>query len=147
MANKDTILADINRAFGNFPRPQAMVRNPNHCDECADHESVMQAVTPQNVSLIEVGSPAWDPVCYLTDEAFGYFMPGLVRLALDENEYLDQLFFHVENRYSALNASQCRAILQVMDYIGDAMLADIINFSLESDWDRIRDQLIAACQE
>jgi hypothetical protein len=79
------ILAAIDEAFG-CDRPVQMVRNPGHCDECTEHEGTMQAVTPETVSLDQVGGLAWDPVCYLTDEAWRYFVPGLARLALGRGD-------------------------------------------------------------
>ena len=95
--DRDAVLAAIDRAFGELPRPETMVRNPNHCDECAEHEATMQGLTPQTVGLEEVGSPAWDPVCFLSDAAFCYFMPGLARLALNvEGYYIGQLLFPLD---------------------------------------------------
>ena len=93
--DRDTILANINAAFGSLPRPETMVRNPNHCEECVEHEATMQAVTPDSVTLNEIGNPGWDPVCFLNDEAFCYFMPAFARMILsdDENDYIYQFCF------------------------------------------------------
>ncbi|MBZ0291330.1 MAG: hypothetical protein K8L99_02075 [Anaerolineae bacterium] len=143
--DKDTVLAAIDKAFGHLSRPQAMVRNPNHCDECADHEAVMQAVTPQTVSLQEVGSPAWDPVCFLSDEAFCYFMPGLARLSLNSGQdyYLSQFLFHLEQgfRIDPMNAEQRRALAQLIDYIGETMLDEVINNMDDHGLARVMDLL------
>lgn len=144
--NKASVLAAIDRAFGALPRPGTMVRSPNHCDECADHEAVMQAVTPQTVSLEQVGHPAWDPVCFLTDAAFCYFMPGFARLALvgGPQTYLDQFLFHLEQgfRTDAFNAEQRRAVLHLLDHIGETLYAEIIDYNLENEFYRVRDALM-----
>jgi len=123
----DGILAAIDEAFG-CERPAQMVRNPGHCDECAEHEVTMQAVTPETVSLDQVSSPAWDPVCYLTDEAWRYFSPGLARLALGRGDgyYLDQFLFHLESgRVECLDARQCRAIATLLDHLYETMAGEI----------------------
>ena len=149
--DKTTILAAIDQAFGHLPRPQIMLRDPTHCEECVDHESVMQTVTPQTISLNEIGNPGWDPVCYIADDAYGYFMPGFVRLALDGDAdyaypYLDQLFFHLghTDRIAAFNAEQRRAVAQLIDYIGENLLDVIIANCLEIDFDHVTANLAAA---
>ena len=101
-----------------------MVRNPGHCEECAEHEAAMQAVTPESVSLEQVGNPGWDPVCYLTDEAWRYFMPGLARLARgrDGEYYLDQFLFHLASgRINSLNEEQCRSLAAFLESLYDSM--------------------------
>lgn len=121
------ILAAIDEAFG-CERPAQMVRNPGHCDECTEHEGTMQAVTPETVSLEQVGNLAWDPVCYLTDEAWRYFMPGLARLALGRGDgyHLDQFLYHLESgRIDCLNAEQCRALSALLDHLYETMAGEI----------------------
>jgi len=121
------ILAAIDEAFG-CERPAHMVRNPGHCDECTEHEGTMQAETPETVSLVHVGNPAWDPVCYLTDEAWRYFVPGLARLALGHGDgyYLDQFLNHLESgRIDCLNAEQCGALSPLMDHLYEILAGEI----------------------
>ncbi|NVK40145.1 MAG: hypothetical protein HWE39_02810 [Oceanospirillaceae bacterium] len=84
-------------ALFDLPRP-AQFGNARHCCECAEHEATLQRQDPRGIGLEELGSPAWDPLCYCSDEAFRYFFPALVRLALDPHDecyYLDQLLFHL----------------------------------------------------
>lgn len=109
-------------------RPTRMVRNPGHCDECAEHDDTMRSVTPDSISLTQVGSPAWDPVCFLNDEAWRYFMPGLTRLALGHGEdyYLDQFLFHLASgRIEALDAAQCTAVSALLDQLYESMPDEI----------------------
>ena len=149
--DKDTILAAIDRAFGHIPRPEIMLRDPTHCDECIEHETVMQTVTPQTVSLKEIGNPGWDPVCYIADDTYGYFMPAFVRLALDADQqyaYLDQLFFHLghTDRIAAFNAEQRQAVAQLMDYLSENLLEVMIQYHLEIDFDHVTANLAAASE-
>jgi hypothetical protein len=147
--DKEAILAAIDQAFGQIPRPEIMLNNPTHCDECMDHESVMQRVTPETISLNEIGNPGWDPICYVADDTFCHFMPGFVRLALDADthyDYLVQLFFHLghTDRISAMNADQRRAVRQLMDYIYENLLDVIVDNCLEIDFDHVNTNLAAA---
>ncbi|MBZ0288460.1 MAG: hypothetical protein K8I30_12660 [Anaerolineae bacterium] len=143
-----TVLAAIDTAFGGLSRPAVMLRNPTHCDECIEHEATMQAVTPGTVSLQEIGNPGWDPVCYIADETFMYFMPGFARLALEADDhyaYLDQLFFHLghTDRVAAMNPDQRRAIAQLMDFLEDNLLDVIVNNGLDIDFDHVKASLAA----
>jgi len=89
--SKQEVLAKINEVFGSLPRPVQFVRNPDHCDECEEHEETLAKLTPETISLKEVGSPAWDPMAFASDTSYQYFLPGLARLALGKGEryYLD----------------------------------------------------------
>jgi hypothetical protein len=123
----DRLLPAIDRAF-ECARPAQMVRNPTHCDECAEHEATMQSVTPESVSLTQVGSPSWDPVCFITDEAYRHFMPGFARLALGRGDdyYLDQFLFHLESgRIEVLDLAQCGAISPLLDHLYETMSDEI----------------------
>lgn len=141
------ILTAINTAFGNLPRPVTMVRNPDHCDECAEHEATMQAVTPETISPEQVGSPAWDPVCFITDETFCYFMPGFARLVLsddmDENDYIYQLLFHLDTgfRTEAFDDAQRQAVADLIDYVAETRLDEIINNFHGPELGRVMDAL------
>lgn len=123
----DSLLSAIDKAFG-CPRPAQMVRNPDHCDECAEHENTMQSVTPEIVSLDQVGGPAWDPVCFITDEAYSHFMPGFARLALGRGAeyYLDQYLFHLASgRIGALDIAQCETVSALLDHLYETMAEEI----------------------
>lgn len=144
----DTILEVIGRAFSGA-RPAQMVRNPKHCDECAEHEEVMQAVTPQTVSLEQAGSPAWDPVCYLTDEAYCYFMPGFARLTLGRGDdyYLDQFLFHLESgRVACLDEEQCRAAADLLDYLYETKSDEIDDYKDDKALGHVMDLLAERLQ-
>jgi len=149
LMDKDAVLAVVDQAFGHLHRPETMVRDPNHCEECAEHEAVMQAATPQTITLNEIGNPGWDPVCYLSDEAFCYFMPGFSRLALDTSGfYLSQFFFHLDYdqsfRIKAFDSEQCRATLQLIHYIGETMPDKVTDHMVKDELDRVKERLTDA---
>jgi len=126
--DRQRVLAGIDAAFGHVPRPEPMLTNPNHCCECAEHEETLKSVTPDTISMKEVGSPAWDPLCHVSAEAFQYFMPGLARLALRSGEdyYLDQFLFHLETRQTdAFTLAQCRVTLDLLWFAFETLQKDI----------------------
>lgn len=93
----DNVLRRVSREFSEIPRPKEFT-NPDHCCECADHDCTLQNFTPETISFNELGNPGWDPVCFMTDEAFKYFFPAFCRLAANgdhETWYLDQFLFHL----------------------------------------------------
>jgi hypothetical protein len=97
--DKVEVLEAIDRAFAAASRPKHFLTDPNHCCECQEHEETLQGVTPETISLTQVGSPAWDPLCGTTPEGFQYFMPGLARLAFGKggDYFPDSLLFHLES--------------------------------------------------
>ncbi len=142
--DKDQVLADIDRVFGDLPRPEPLCRNPNHCCECAEHEEVLQSVTPQTIGLEQVGSPAWDPICYVSDAGFRYFMPGLSRLALGSGDayYLDQFLFHLDSgRVDILNEEEKKAVAQLLDHVLEAMCDEVDRNMNLNDLGRVIDKL------
>ncbi len=78
--------------------PGQFTRDPNHCCECQEHEATLQGRTPETIGLEELGSPGWDPTCFLNPEGFHYFFPAMVRLALEdrgETAYIQSFLFHL----------------------------------------------------
>ncbi len=134
--DKLKVLQDIDNAFGHISRPIRFLKNPNHCCECAEHEETLQQVTPASVSLKEVGSPAWDPLCGIKPEAFQYLMPGLARLAMGRGDryYLDQFMFHLESfQIDGFDTVQTQAILNLLWFLFETMPEEIES----TPWDEL----------
>lgn len=138
------ILQDIDKVFGGLPRPEPLLNTPGHCEECEEHEQTLQAVTAATVSIKEVGNSCWDPICYVSDETFHYFMPGLARLALGmgDDYYLGQLLFHLDYcRADSFNPTQKNAVWNLIHHLFDTMPEEI---ELEMDEEilfRVMDKL------
>lgn len=69
-----------------------------HCDECAEHDETLRLSDVDHIGMDELGSPAWDPICFATVEGKRYYTPAFIRLSLDTVEgdfYLDQFLFHL----------------------------------------------------
>ena len=129
-------LKKINDAFGATPRPEHFT-NYRHCPECAEHDELLRSRNLKTLSLADVGNPGWDPICFVTNEGFKYWMPALAKLALEpETEqydwYLPQLLFHLNDRGKPNNyrgkskryladasPQQYNAVTQFLIYIED----------------------------
>ena len=112
-----------------------------HCCECAEHDSTFQAHTPDSIGLNALGNPSWDPVCFATDEAFKYFFPAMVRLALDgtrDSYYVGQFLFHLigdgprPRRWAAFSGDQRKLVVDVLETLLEQR-ADEIERNLDGD--------------
>jgi hypothetical protein len=116
MASDQQIIDLVRKAFETGPRP-AHFTNYMHCCECAEHDDVLCSRDITSLRVEDVNNAAWDPICFLTTEGFRYYLPALVRLALESSTsqdswYLPQLLFHLigddphNHRVAGCTASQ-----------------------------------------
>lgn len=85
-----------------------------------EHEAEMQSFNPDDLPLDKLNNPGWDPICFASNKALAYFMPGLVKLVLDHtNEYVQQFMFHAEQqeRLDVLTPEQAKALANVLDFL------------------------------
>jgi hypothetical protein len=126
----DEALTRVQDSFTGTGRPDYFTRYW-HCCECAEHNDTLSRVTPDTISLQDVGHPGWDPICFTTEHAFTYFLPGLCRLALETHNayYLDQFLFHLDQpgRLDGLSSDQRRALRLFMHHLYDTRLEEIIS--------------------
>ena len=127
MPNDAEVLEQIRAAFVRYERPQHFT-NYTHCPECAEHDELLLSRDIDTLRVEDVGTPGWDPFCFVAPEGFGFFFPALARLALDEPSpthgwYLGQLLFHLtyegnSNRQLLTFApDQRRAVVVLLRYI------------------------------
>jgi hypothetical protein len=135
-----TLVETAKLVFGDVARP-AHFTNHTHCCECAEHDATFQAYTPDSISLNELGNPGWDPMCFATDEAFKFFFPAMVRLALEgtgDTYYLNQFLFHIiedgprNRRWETFSKNQRRFVVQVLEALLEQRAAEIDN-NLDAD--------------
>lgn len=135
-----TLLDKAQRLFGDAPRPEHFTDH-RHCCECAEHDETFRVHTPATIGLSELGSPAWDPVCFATDPAFRYFFPALVRLAwagTGDTYYLGQFLFHLRadgrrnSRWKAFSVEQRRFVVELLEAFLEERAAEIEN-NLDTD--------------
>ena len=121
-------LAIVVEAFRDAARPEHFT-DYTHCDECAEHDATLRGHSPESIGIKELGNPGWDPVCFLTDEGFHYYLPGLARLALATGReyYLYQFLFHLNcsRRLRTLTKRQKAAISSFLRHLRETRRAEI----------------------
>lgn len=118
----DEVLAEVQEAYADLPRPEMFIRGTCKCSECLEHEQEMQSFSPQDLPFEKLNNPGWDPICFASDEAFAYLVPGLVKLALNPaNEYVSQFVFHLNcsGRIDIFTKRQTKALIRVLDYLSE----------------------------
>jgi len=130
----------IEQEFADIPRPQAFT-DSGHCCECADHNKTLSNFSPATISFTELGNPGWDPVCFMTDEAFKYFFPAFCRLAASsegETWYLDQFLFHLaadgkrNSRWQSFSTFQRELVREYLEILLEAN-TEKIEFNCSTD--------------
>lgn len=135
--NDSEALKKISDAFGTTPRPEHFT-NYRHDPECAEHDELLRSRNLETLSLADVGNPGWNPICFVTEEGFKYWMPALARLALEpeteqDDWYLPQLLFHLNNRgrsnyhLAAASPQQRNAVMQFLVHIEDTRPAALLD--------------------
>ena len=116
-------LAAVREAFQNVPRPELMIRGTCSCCECAEHNLTLLSHTPETITLQELGNAAWDPICFASDAALAYYLPGMIRLALADTNYVDQLTFHLTcpDRIETLSQPQAAAVLDALWVVAESI--------------------------
>ena len=111
----------------NVPKPEHF-GNYRHCCECAEHDLTLSGVDVHSIGLEQIGSPAWDPLCFSHPEGLVYYLPALIRITLDtinnrSERYLDQFLFHLikdgpENSFvTACNRDQRQFVADFLAYL------------------------------
>ena len=117
--------AAIDLAFADCARPEKFTDHP-YCEECAEADQYFRAFTP--VSLAEVTDPPETlPISFLTDAAFTYLAPGLLRwMPRSGDQYcLGDVVFHVENRLHVFDSKQRAAIRHLLYTVYDMLESQI----------------------
>lgn len=141
--SRDEIINDAYRAFSNFSRPEHFT-NYAHCEECAEHDETMRSCSLSDIGSNQVGNPGWSPIPFLTEQAYGYVMPRLLELALNNSfnndndpfvfQYLLALTPSPEHRtLDYFTPEQATVILNSLYYIRDHMATVIENECCESN--------------
>lgn len=130
MTTDAEVFAQIDGAFRAVPRPEHYYTNPDHCDECHEHDELLRAHERFSLTMNEIGHMSWDPVTGASPHAFAYLLPALVRLALSTEEdpigwYGEQLVFHLErdgkrnDRWAYCSPQQRAAVAALIEHLID----------------------------
>jgi hypothetical protein len=139
-AGWDETFAAIDAAFADATRPEHFT-NIEHCCECADEDAFFQGHTPE--SLAEQLYPETIGLAFLTQDAFAYFLPALVRMLPRSFPHycVGDVLFHVENRLDTLTPTQRAAIrdLLYLTYEKKKAEIDASPFDYEQIWRMLND--------
>jgi Family of unknown function (DUF6714) len=146
MQPTDQEITDAARqAFAAEPRPEHFT-DYSHCCECATHDALLASRDIDTLRLEDINNPGWDPICFLTAEGFRYYLPALVRLALESSTskdyYLPQLLFHLigdgpqNRRVVCCTTGQQRAIAAILWHVLETRHELIARDDLEEDLQR-----------
>jgi hypothetical protein len=126
-------IEEAQKLFGSVPRPRRFT-DVQHCCECAEHDELLRSHDPDSIGHRELGSPAWDPICFTTTAAFRYYFPALVRLAVQgqgEHYYLDQFLFHIisdgpgNDRWKSFSSEERSYVAKLLRYFLDTRAEEI----------------------
>ena len=82
-----TTLEELKEMFAAESRPDEFT-DFNHCEECADHNETLKKYDRYAIPQEDLSNPGWDPICFVTPEAFRYLFPRLCELAYGQgSEY------------------------------------------------------------
>lgn len=142
MSPADRVFALIDAAFAECARPEHFT-NYEHCDECAEHDELLRTRNRQTLTLEDVGNPGWDPITYCTSEGIAFYLPSLVRLALDiraggQLNYAQQLMFQF--RWGGDDNPHYAAFTPVQRHAIAALAAHLIEHH-PAETDRYADEL------
>jgi hypothetical protein len=148
------VLADVEAEFAVFPRPEHFT-DFRHCSECAEHDELLRSRNRGQLRPEDVSNPGWDPICFVSNEAFLYLVPDLVRVALlpvrrDIDWSFPTFLFHLtdegeRNRRLSVFSSKHRAsIVRFLRHVAATRQAELAN-SFPCDeigpaialWDRV----------
>ena len=106
--------AAIDAAFADCPRPEKFTDHP-YCEECSDAHDYFQQFTPDSIAEV-TDPPETLPLSFLTDDAYLYLLPGILRWLPHSGEQfcVGDVLFHVENRLHTLNSTQRGALRDLL---------------------------------
>jgi hypothetical protein len=148
MTRADAIRA-VDDAFADAPRPSMFIRGTCGCEECIEHNETMQRFKQKELPLADLNSAGWDPICFASDPAFLYLVPGLARLVLDHaDEYIQQFLFHLgePDRLACLTRAQRKALVGVLDVLASEEASAVDNNLAAENLLATREQLEPAAR-
>jgi hypothetical protein len=96
MSSDLDIVKLVEVAFASVAKPTHF-GNHRHCEECAEYDAILTSEDRSTLKLEQVDNPAADPLCFSSPHGKAYYMPSLVRFALQEANYWPRLVFHLES--------------------------------------------------
>ncbi len=124
-------------------RPARFTNHPG-CEECAEHDELLQQRTHETLSYDDVGSAAWNPITMCQPDAFAYWLPALARIALAPPDdhwgwYGEQLFGSQlcwdgprNWRWAYCSPEQRMAVAALIEHVIDTRTGLIREYTIEN---------------
>lgn len=114
-------LDELCEAFKDAKRGE-MIGNPMHCAECEAANNFLNSLEASDVTLNDIGDRAgFDYFSMISDSGYIYFIPGLCRIALEENpEGISYLLQRLGRAHKVIkDANQKNAIIKFLNYLNE----------------------------
>ncbi|XZG70584.1 hypothetical protein ACTSKR_01650 [Chitinibacteraceae bacterium HSL-7] len=128
----------VDTAFASITKP-AHFTDPTHCDECAEMDALLRQHQRETVEPADLDSPGADPLNFSTAHGKAYYLPALMRFALEPDpENWRRLVNHLEGDgpghalIEFCSVTQRAAVARFIAYLID-IRADEIDEAGETD--------------
>ena len=145
MATDQEIISAAQKMFGSETRPEHFT-NFSHCCECAEHNDLLSSRSPETLKLEDVNNAGWDPICFATSDAFRYYLPALIRLALESAAtqywYFPQLLFHLigdgpqNRRVVCCTPKERKVVVNFLWHVLDSQSQLAVEYGIEEELQR-----------
>lgn len=142
MRTDTEIVEVVALAFAGIPKP-AYFTNYLHCQECWEHNQTLLQHDRESLRFDLVNNPGWDPFSFCLHEGKVYYMPTLVRFALDDltgniQPYWQQLLFHLEVDSSNTLITYCSkpqryALAAFLEHLAESRATAIEEFGMTEE--------------
>ena len=145
--DRAAIISRALEVFAHVERPEHFT-NHTHCCECQEHDEELQPFTPETITRQALGTMAWDPITFCTDQAFRYFLPGMIRITLTEsgdNNFYEQFLWHLNyvakdrDRFKACTEEEQEVVAMALNWL-------LENRSREIELECASDELLSALE-
>jgi hypothetical protein len=136
----EQLISEAIEMFGKVTRPEHFT-DYTHCCECVEHDETLRAHSPDTITREALGHAGWDPMTFVTNTGFRYFLPALMRMALTgtgDDYYIDQFLSQVirdgarNNRWCACTVEERALVLKALHALLETRAEEIQN-DLDAD--------------
>ena len=124
--NLTQILEALYQEFSDVEKPEHFTKF-EHCEECREHNETMKSANLDTLTALHLGSFGWNPLSFLTEQGFAYFMPRLIELLLQDakfrsgDPFAESMLFQLcpsasFDRFLSYSPQKCRAVLEALKY-------------------------------
>ena len=110
----EPLIDELFKLMSPHQRPADFI-NRNHCEECEEHYTELVDISVSELSYKEVENPGWDPTCFLSDQGFLYYLPGMIKIAEEHTDWMTYLLSRLENKKQLLSIKEAQLIQRIVE--------------------------------